>query len=337
MSDKKPWNLDAAVLLIFFARDRTFSKVFESVRNARPRILLLWQDGPREGREDDMGGILRCRKIAENIDWDCEVHISYHEKNFGCDPSTFFAQKWAFSIVDKCIILEDDQVAGADFYLFCKELLDKYENDERISHINGHNFLPDAETWCPYDYLFARTGTGAWASWKRVADTWDSEYTFLDKSYDLKNLVYQDGKRSKEWIKTAKRHKKTGVPHWESVLGMAAALGSRYAIIPRVNLVQNIGVTEGATHSIGDDIRIYPKAIRGLFECSAKELTFPLKHPTAVVLDEKYEKELDRIRHPSRVVQFLRKCEMLFNCIRYGHADMLVKLLSKKIKHFSKE
>lgn len=337
MNDKKPWELDAAILLIFFARDSTFARVFESVRNARPRVLLLWQDGPREDHKDDMEGILRCRKIAKNIDWNCEVHYSYHDNNFGCDPSTFYAQRWAFSIADKCIILEDDQVAGANFYHFCKELLDKYEHDERISHINGHNFLLDTEEWCPYDYLFACTGTGAWASWRRVAETWDSEYTFLDKPYELGNLVYQNGKRSLDWIEKAKRHRSTGVPHWESILGMSAALGSRYAIIPRVNLVQNIGVTEGATHSSGNDVRIYPKAIRGLFECTAKELTFPLKHPFSVLPDKKYEKEMDRLRHPSRLVQLKRKCEMLIYCIRYGHTELILKSFTNKIKRKNKE
>ena len=131
----KDWKIDVAVCLIFFVRDNTFSKVFESVRLARPKTLLLWQDGPRPGRPDDLEGIERCRKIAENIDWDCTVYRNYHEENMGCDPSTFYADKWAFSIVDKCIILEDDQAPTQSFYPYCKELLDRYENDERISHI----------------------------------------------------------------------------------------------------------------------------------------------------------------------------------------------------------
>ena len=124
----KPWGIDVAVLLTFFVRDDTFEKVFESVRKARPRVLLLWQDGPRENRPDDIEGIEKCLKIAENVDWECEVHKNYHDKNMGCDPSTHFSHKWAFSIVDKCIILEDDIVPSQSFFPFCKELLDKYEN-----------------------------------------------------------------------------------------------------------------------------------------------------------------------------------------------------------------
>ena len=64
----KDFKVDVPVLLIFFARPETLEKVFESIREARPSTLLLWQDGPREGREDDVENIQKCREIAENID-----------------------------------------------------------------------------------------------------------------------------------------------------------------------------------------------------------------------------------------------------------------------------
>ena len=44
----KPWKIDVAVMIIFFVRDDTLQKVFDSVKAARPRKLLLWQDGPRK-------------------------------------------------------------------------------------------------------------------------------------------------------------------------------------------------------------------------------------------------------------------------------------------------
>ena len=114
----KNYQIDVPVLVIFFARPDTLEKVFESIKEARPSKLLLWQDGPRN--ENDIPGIEACRKIFDAVDWDCEVHTNYHSENMGCDPSTFRAQKWAFSIVDKCIVLEDDMVPAQSFYLYCK-------------------------------------------------------------------------------------------------------------------------------------------------------------------------------------------------------------------------
>ena len=59
----KPWKIDVPVLLTFFVRAETFEKVFESVRKARPRILLLWQDGPRANRPDDIEGVEKLQRI----------------------------------------------------------------------------------------------------------------------------------------------------------------------------------------------------------------------------------------------------------------------------------
>ena len=44
-------------------RDEVLQKVFDSVRQARPSTLLLWQDGPRKDSPDDYERIERCRKI----------------------------------------------------------------------------------------------------------------------------------------------------------------------------------------------------------------------------------------------------------------------------------
>ena len=90
-----PALVDVAVLILFFNRPEPLSKVFEQVRKARPSKLFLYQDGPRN--EKDLKGIQACRTIVEQIDWECEVHRLYQEKNFGCEPSNFMSHKWAFS------------------------------------------------------------------------------------------------------------------------------------------------------------------------------------------------------------------------------------------------
>ena len=93
----KPFLVDVPVLILFFNRPQQLSQVFEQVRNARPSKLFLYQDGPRG--EHDLPGIKACREVTDQIDWDCKVHRMYQEKNYGCDPSEYISQKWAFSMV----------------------------------------------------------------------------------------------------------------------------------------------------------------------------------------------------------------------------------------------
>ncbi len=325
---KNNWNVDVAVLLIFFTRHDTFEKAFEAVRKARPSKLLLWQDGPREGREDDVENIEKCRKIAENIDWDCEVHRFYNEKNHGCDPSTFYAQKWAFSICDKCIILEDDMVAEESFFRYCKELLDKYENDERINHICGVNNLGIFEQ-CPNDYLFAYNGTGAWASWRRVAEEWDENYGFLDNEYAVKNIKHRAPKLTDATIKTAYNRRAAGKAYWESILGMNAMLNNRLVIISKKNLVTNIGLIENSTH--GANPKLLPKSVKAIFNAPSYVQEFPLKHPQYVVADEKYYKECLKLSGMSNpFIPLWRKIVYAFNCLRYGEATRILYAIKKK-------
>ena len=64
---KHPAKIDIAVLLLFFNRPDSFEKVFAQVRKARPSRLFLYQDGPRG--EQDLEGIMACRRISQDIDW----------------------------------------------------------------------------------------------------------------------------------------------------------------------------------------------------------------------------------------------------------------------------
>ena len=314
-------NIDLAVLVIFHARYSTLEKVFESIRTARPSTLLLWQDGPRAGNEKDMEGIKRCREIVDNIDWECTVHKNYHDKNMGCDPSTFRAQKWAFEIVDKCVVLEDDMVPNQSFYPYCKELLDKYEYDERVNHICGVNGLGDT-TSCPNDYLFSFYGTGAWASWRRVAKGWDTTYSFLDKEYYMKNIKMHLPHIVD--LEKAKMRRETGFEWWEVLLAYNSYLNNRLVIIPKVNLVSNIGVTPEATH--GSQLRLMNKRVRNLFNMNTNELSFPLRHPEYIVPDMIYMDELSKVNCKGRPwLARWRRVEYFFKLIIYGELFSSIK------------
>lgn len=309
----KQWNIDVAVLCIFFARPEQFEKTFEQVKKARPKILLLWQDGPRENRPDDLVNIMECRKIGEKIDWNCRVYKSYHSSNMGCDPSTFYSHKWAFSIVNKCIVLEDDIVVSQSFFYFCKELLDRYEFDERIDRICGQTLfggIPDKR----YSYFFASVGSSwGWASWRRVAETWEENYDVLDDTYYLNLLDYKNESSTihRRMINEARQHRIEKIPHWEHVLGISTALNSRLIIYPTVNLVENIGTSINATHA-ADHIEELPMDVRAFFETKSMELAFPLRHPKYIIEDYSYKKKMMDVLQPGFVRKLKRKLERVF-------------------------
>ena len=272
----KSYKNDIAVLFIFFVRAEQTAKVFEQIRLARPSKLFLYQDGARPNRKDDLEGIKACRKIVENIDWECEVHRMYQEKNFGCDPSEYIAQKWMFSIVEKGIILEDDDVPSQSFFPFCKELLDKYENDYRIGMICGQNLMEVSNI--ESDYFFSKRGPiWGWASWRRVIDLWDPEYEWLHNDKIVKDLL-DSGHLSDSRLKASLSNEASKREHYEDFCSITRILYNQLAIIPSKNMISNIGISNDGTH-YGSNIQEIPPKQRRLLYMKTYEYEFPLNHP----------------------------------------------------------
>lgn len=317
------YKIDVPVLLIFFNRPEPFSKVFEQVKIARPSKLFLYQDGVRKDKPNDERLVMECRRIAEDIDWECEVQRFYQTENKGCDPSEFIAIKWAFSQVDKCIVLEDDDVPSQSFFPFCKELLERYEYDQRINMICGMNTSEISEN-ISSSYSFSRCSTiWGWASWKRVIDEWDGAYSFLDDKESMTllkdNLDHNYHVAFDDLFNYAKRHRQSGREHYESILAFNRNLNSRLNIIPKYNLISNIGVQSESTHTVAD-IRMFSRSVQKLYKLRTFDLEFPLTHPKHVIENYQHAKnhmDLLAINRPFR--KFLRGIEMKCRVILYKH------------------
>lgn len=326
-----PALIDIAVLILFFNREEPLKAVFEQVRKARPSKLFLYQDGPRN--ESDEPGIAACRQVVEQIDWDCEVHRWYQEKNYGCDPSEYLSQKWAFSIVDKCIVLEDDDIPSLSFFPFCKELLDKYENDSRICMIAGTNY-DEITPNMPYDYFFATTfSISGWASWRRVIDLWDEHYSFLDDKFNLYQLesYIKERKFQNEFIEFCRHHRESGKAYYETIFHAAIFFNSGLSIVPTKNMINNLGATAGSTH-FGGSNALLPHGYRRIFTMKRHEIDFPLKHPRYIIENVDYKKRMFRIMawgHPW--IKIGRSFEELYLNLRYGNFSNIAKAVKNRI------
>lgn len=302
----KPWKNDVAVLFLFFARPEQTAAVFEQIRIARPRKLFLYQDGCRENRPDDIENVKKCREIVSHIDWDCELHTMFQERNFGCDPSEFISQKWMFDHVDKGIVLEDDDVPSQSFFPYCKELLDRYENDTRINIICGMNNIGEYDNG--YSYLFTRFGSiWGWATWKRNIDRWDPNYEWMNDKH-LCDILRKKYAHFDQWITTCKRHKATGREHYESILGAFSRTNNLLNIVPCKNMITNVGIAAESTHSVSDITKL-ARSIRKVFRMKRYEIEFPLKNPPYVVEDLEFNEEFENLMGKGRFTKLSRRIE----------------------------
>lgn len=293
---KQPFLNDVPVALIFFNRPDSFKKVFECVRREKPSVLFLIQDGARGNRPEDKKKIQECREICSNVDWDCELHTDFSEVNLGCGRRIFTGLKNAFEIVDRLVIIEDDIVFSNSFLPFCRELLERYKEDQRIQYISGMNHFGEYKD-CDNSYFFSRGGAiWGWATWKRVWDEIDWNLPVAKNEY-LNNTLRRNG-YSRDYgnflADKAERVSKmiennVSPSFWSFHLLYYAYLQNRINIVPKLNLTSNIGMSEDAVHTTGN-YETLPKDLQRIFFAKLYEMAFPLSHPE-FVLDDRYYKE----------------------------------------------
>ncbi len=331
---KHPAKIDIAVLLLFFTRSNTFRQVFEAVRQARPSKLFLYQDGPRG--EKDMAGLQACRQIVsdEQIDWECEVHRNYLEKNQGCDPSGFRSHQWAFSLADKVIVLEDDVVPSQSFFPFCKEMLDRYEHDERIAMIAGFNtdeITPDV----PDDYFFTSfQSIWGWASWRRVAQRWEADYAFMRDEYNMRQLKALARQRDyrNTMLQMFRDHSMSGKEYFETIYWADMILNSGLTIMPTKNLVNNVGLTSDSTH-FSAELQTMPHRLRHIFTMPRYEISFPLRHPKYVIENVDYKERRYKVlgwNHPCIKISY--SFEELWLNLRHGNWSIITQSVTRRIR-----
>ena len=321
---------DVSVLLVFFTRHETFAQVFAQVRRARPSRLFLYQDGPRSVADEE--GIMACRSIADGVDWECEVRRCYLTANQGCDPTMYRAVTWALSQTDKLMILEDDCVPSLSFFPFCKEMLDRYESDRRVTMVAGFNV--DEETpGADADYFFTSAfSIWGWATWRRVADEWDAGYSFMRDAGTLRQLeaLIRHRRFRPDTLRMFRDHSQSGKEYFETIVQAAMLLGNGLAVMPSKNLISNVGLTSGAHYSAS--LQTMPRRLRRLFTMERKELQFPLRHPRHVFEDTRYKERLYRVNawgHPWIKVGYSLQ-ELLLN-LRHGNFSTIARAAAQRV------
>jgi len=270
-------KFETPILFIVFNRAESTARVFEAIKKLQPTRLFIVADGPRN--QTDQAGCDAVRQIVKQIDWDCQAKFLFREKNVGVKLGGSSAIDWFFSQVEQGIILEDDCLPEQSFFWFCQELLERYQNNERIMHISGNNFQ---EHHIADSYYFSQIPhIWGWATWRRAwqyydinARTWPefARTGKLEKLFPKKiQQIFWRDVFNKEYL---------GLDNgWDFQWALAMFEHDGLAIHPQVNLISNIGFGENASHSF-DPLSSFANR-------STAPLAFPLKHPASMVVDSR--------------------------------------------------
>ncbi len=289
-------KFEVPILLILFNRPNCTKRLMDAIVEIKPQNLYIAIDGPRIECISDVENIAIQRNMLKSlIDWDCNIHYNFSATNQGVKYGPFNAIKWFFGLVDRGIVLEDDCIPDISFFPYCKEMLERYATDSRVGLISGRN---DSKYWGSQDsYDFSTSGSiWGWASWARVI-----------QNYEVSNIQYLKNIRENIYSFTHDRlqsnrlsyHLKWAILEnyiiktWDYQLHAYLKLNFHLYIIPKVNLIQNVGFGEDASHT---------KSIEKRSKLKSNNLGFPLVHPNWITPNSNLSKRIYRADSNSRFI-----------------------------------
>jgi hypothetical protein len=227
------------------------------IREVRPQILFGISDGPKAGNPEVLRGVEESRKLfREAIDWPCRWELLERDSNQGSYLSVSRGLDWVFERVNETIILEDDTVPDPSFFRFTAELLEKYRNDPTVGAICGNNYDEPKDWTGEASYRFTRYHhSWGWGTWKRAWQCFDREEKLLYEIPGIKKENWMKLSRTEwaYWERCFQRTYARKLDAWDYRWTLSLWKNHMSCIIPKVNLVRNIGFGEKATHTVERD------------------------------------------------------------------------------------
>jgi hypothetical protein len=271
--------MKTSVALLIFNRPEKTEEVFKVIRQVKPSKLLVVADGPRLEHSEESEKCAATRAIIDGVDWDCEVLKNYSDINLGCRKRVSSGLDWVFKTVEEAIILEDDCVPHAQFFDYCEEMLERYRYDSRIMSIAGLN-VQFGRQRTQYSYYFSHyPHIWGWATWRRAWQYYDVNMKLWPtiKNSNLLKAILKDSHAIKYWSSLFDGVYEKQIDTWDYQWIFACLINNSLSIVPRVNLITNIGFGEGATHTINvSDSSKYSRM-------QSESLSFPLNHPPYMI------------------------------------------------------
>lgn len=278
------------VLIVGFNRPECLREVVDAIRRVQPTELFLALDYPRAGRPGDIPGYEECKEIFAHIDWPCNIHRNYSEKNLGCRDRMTSAITWAFENVDRLMIFEDDCVPHETFFPFCVELLERYKDDSRVGMIaacDEHFHVKDLELYGDSYYFDRFSSIWGWATWKRVWEKHDTELTYwpeFRKRYALMDGFFRNKRATHESMLYSDKLYRRQAGAWAGCWAIYLYKENMLCIHPAVNLISNNGCGKSSRDPCTAVRHWWHREKKNPWDRRPMEpMTFPLQHPITML------------------------------------------------------
>lgn len=287
------------IVLFLFKRKDYLEKIVSVLRGIRPSRIYLLSDQGRNEQEKRL--VCEVREMAlQLIDWPCDVVKFFASQNLGVYKNIALGAKRVFEKEKWAIFLEDDNLPDPYFFTFCREMLERFERDDKVIWICGTNYLEEYENNRKESYFFTQHMLPCgWASWSHKFAEYDFELSLLSDPKAMSVFIksFSNHALARQQLALIRheriRKRQTGkYLSWDYHMQLTLRAKGLLGVTPSRNLINNIGVDQHSTHGgVSNEIEM---TIR-FCNIPTKALSEPFIHPMNHQIDEKFDAQMSKI------------------------------------------
>lgn len=237
-------TLDIAIVIFAFQRTEHLQKALNALKQNEgfenmPVYFFI------DKSEDNVGVIELCKKR-----WSNKQHLICRKEHYGLLKNITLGLDDIANQHSSFIVIEDDIVVSPFFIEFIVRMLEKYQNDETIGHINGY-CPPFRNEESFYVDTYEVPNAWGWATWSK---TWKkfraSDVNSFADTLAIKKLIPAFNRNCNNSYHFRNLLKGQD---WDAQWYAYFFIHQVMCITPNQSLVQNIGFDKTATHSTSLD------------------------------------------------------------------------------------
>jgi hypothetical protein len=247
----------APVLLIAYQRTDSVIKILDSALSNGVSQIFVSVDAPRRPNESSLNNLQRLRSIISSYEDKFEnLQSRFHDSNLGCALHVLSSIDWAFESVEELIVLEDDCIPSNEFFHYITDGFEVMQRQPEIALVCGTQHVPADLCLDPY-YKSKYSLTWGWATTKT---NWlEIKLGLYSIGGNISLNLFSPGVERIYWQEGSRRAYEGYVDVWDTPLVNYLQTSNKYALLPRENLVTNIGSDSLATHMVGDNTWLFKK------------------------------------------------------------------------------
>ena len=240
--------INTPVVIFVYNRKKETKILIKKISKIKPKNIIFISDGPKDN-DLDKRKCFEVENVIKNINWKCKKRYIKSKKNIGLKKRISTGLDKVFNLYDKAIILEDDCIPNKSFFIFCEKFLKEYKDNYRIAGITGNNFQKQKikETF----YYSKFSSIWGWATWRRVWKTYDIKIKFWHKFKNSQKwkIFFESNNERLLWEKIFDKVYNNQINSWAYSNLLCNWYYNRLTIVPKYNLIKNIGFTNSATNT----------------------------------------------------------------------------------------